>query len=246
MAQAATGLELRRANHDPLTQKEGAWQVAMQLAWFAAITVVAFLLPFVGTSVLDLQHDVYLLLYFVGVASVLTLYVTVTDFDVRSFVAQNWRLSAVIGLASGAFVVWNVLARNDATPRPDTAYFAFEFLWRGVAYGVADAILLTAFPGMVAFSLLNRQVRGAARRVAFGGLAMAMILVITGVYHLGYEQFREDGIAAPETGNTIISLPMLVSLSPVGSIAAHTAMHVAAVTHAYETEVFLPPAVTVD
>ena len=245
MARVATGFDQARTRHDATVQS-GAGHAATQLAWFAGITVVAFLAPFLGTSVLDLQHDVYLLLYFASVASVLTLYISVTDFDVRSFVTQNWRLSAVIGLASGAFVVWNVLARNDATPRPDGAYFAFELLWRGVAYGLADAVLLTAFPGMVAFSLMNRQVRGAVRRVAFAGLALAMILVITSVYHLGYEQFREDGIAAPETGNTIISLPMLVSLNSVGSIAAHTAMHVAAVTHAYETEVFLPPAVTVD
>jgi hypothetical protein len=68
-----------------------------------------------------------------------------------------------------------------------------------------------------------------------------LVLVITGAYHLGYEQFREDGIGPPEIGNTIISVPMLATGNPLGSIAAHASMHVTADIHAYETDVFLPP-----
>jgi len=34
---------------------------------------------------------------------------------------------------------------------------------------------------------------------------------------------------------------MLATANPVGSIAAHISMHVTAVTHSYETNVFLPP-----
>jgi hypothetical protein len=68
-----------------------------------------------------------------------------------------------------------------------------------------------------------------------------MILVITAVYHLGYPQYRQDGVAKPEVGNTLISIPMLATANPVGSIAAHVSMHVTAVTHSYETTIFLPP-----
>jgi hypothetical protein len=42
-------------------------------------------------------------------------------------------------------------------------------------------------------------------------------------------------------GNTIISVPSLLTANPVGSIIAHASMHVAADVHAYETDVFLPP-----
>ena len=65
-------------------------------------------------------------------------------------------------------------------------------------------------------------------------------MTITAVYHLGYSQYREDGIGAPETGNTIISMPMLLSANPIGSVADHAAMHISAVAHSYETEVRLP------
>ncbi|MEZ4572751.1 MAG: hypothetical protein R2849_21030 [Thermomicrobiales bacterium] len=66
-------------------------------------------------------------------------------------------------------------------------------------------------------------------------------IVITGTYHLGYDQFREDGIAQPELGNVIISIPAMATGNPVGSLVAHSAMHVTAVAHSYETDVFLPP-----
>jgi hypothetical protein len=68
-----------------------------------------------------------------------------------------------------------------------------------------------------------------------------LVVAITGIYHLGYTQYRRDGIGQPETGNTLISMPMLLSANPIGSIADHMAMHVSAVAHTYGTEVRLPP-----
>lgn len=41
-----------------------------QLGWFVAAVVVGFAVPYVGSSVLQLHHDLYLAVYF---ASVLTL-----------------------------------------------------------------------------------------------------------------------------------------------------------------------------
>ncbi len=66
-------------------------------------------------------------------------------------------------------------------------------------------------------------------------------MTMTAVYHLGYSQYREDAIGAPETGNTIISMPMLLTTNPIGSVVDHAAMHISAVAHSYETEVRLPP-----
>lgn len=57
---------------------------------------------------------------------------------------------------------------------------------------------------------------------------------------------REDGVGQPLTGNAIISVPMLVTANPVGSVVAHASMHVAAEAHSHETEVFLPPQTDAD
>ena len=66
-------------------------------------------------------------------------------------------------------------------------------------------------------------------------------MLITATYHLGYPQYRQDGVAKPETGNTIMSIPMLATANPIGSVAAHVSMHVTSITHSYETKIFLPP-----
>lgn len=212
-----------------------------QGAWFVFGSAVAFAIPYVGVSQLQLQHDVYYGAYFVATLAMLTAYVRAEQIDVRLLFTRHWLPSLIVGIPVAAFVVWNVFRTDDATSRPHGAYFVFELLWRGVGYGTIDALLLTVFPCVVAYTMLHGRVTTVFRRARYIAIAVPMILVITATYHLGYPQYRQDGVAKPEVGNTLISIPMLATVNPVGSIAAHVSMHVTAVTHSYETTVFLPP-----
>lgn len=105
-----------------------------------------------------------------------------------------------------------------------------------------DGLLLTVLPCLVVYHALGGPLRTWPRRLAYAGASLALVMVMTAVYHLGYAQYREDGVRQPEIGNTIISVPMLLSANPIGSVADHMAMHVSAVAHEYNTEVRLPPA----
>jgi len=215
--------------------------VVRQGAWFAFGSAVAFAIPYVGVSQLHLQHDVYYGAYFAVTLAMLAAYVRAEQIDVRQLFTRHWRSSLALGIPVAAFVVWNVFRTDDATSRPHGAYFVFELLWRGVGYGTIDALLLTVFPCVVAYTMLHGRMTTVFRRARYVAIAVPMILVITATYHLGYPQYRQDGVAKPEVGNTLISIPMLATANPVGSIAAHISMHVTAVTHSYETTVFLPP-----
>ena len=42
-------------------------------------------------------------------------------------------------------------------------------------------------------------------------------------------------------GDLIWSAPVLATLNPIGAPVAHAGLHVAAVTHSYDTDLFLPP-----
>jgi hypothetical protein len=212
----------------------------VHLAWFAAGSVIAFMTPFVFTSVFEVQHDAYYGIYFAIVLAFLGAYARATRLDVVSLFQRAWRWSLVLALPAGAFVIVNVISR-DSTPRPEGLYAAFEVVWRGAIYGAVDGLLLTAFPGAVALSLVGVKLSGVRRRAVFAVVALSLTLVITGTYHLGYEQFREDGIGPPEIGNSIISVPLLATGNPLGSVVVHSSMHVTADIHAYETDVFLPP-----
>ena len=211
-----------------------------ELAWFAVGALVAFLVPYLGISVLGLQHDVYYLAYFAVTLGLLGTWTAVEHVDVAGAFRRQWGWSLVIGVAVAAFVVANVMGA-DATARPSGAYLAFEVLWRGVGYGVVDALLLTAFPCLVAYRVLGGHIGGVRGRLRYTALALPLVVLITATYHLGYPQYREDGVKQPEIGNTLISIPAFATANPAGSIVAHVSMHVAAVTHAYETPTFLPP-----
>jgi hypothetical protein len=211
------------------------------LGWFATGAVFAFLVPFVLSSALDLDHDLYYLVYFAAAGAFLATYAQATRLDVAALFTRNWRWSLALGVVASAFLVFRILSAEDSTPRPGGLYFFFEIGWRGVLYGVVDALLLTAFPLAVAYAVVGGKLDSLARRGGYVLLTIGLVWIITAAYHLGYEQFREDGVGGPEAGNTIISLPAIATANPLGAVLAHAAMHVTAVTHAYETDLYLPP-----
>jgi hypothetical protein len=215
--------------------------VVRHLAWFAVVCVVAFLMPYLGVSVLDLQHDLFYLVYFAVTIALVATYVRVERVDVAAIIRRRWRWSLGLGVLLAVFLVFNVVNTSDATPRPHGAYFVFELLWRGVGYGVVDTLLLTVFPCFVAYKLLHGRVDGLKGKLRLTALMLPLVLIITATYHWGYPQYREDGLSRPETGNVLISIPTFATANPVGSVVAHVSQHVAAVTHAYESEIFNPP-----
>ena len=222
-----------------------AQPLSRQLAWFAGGAAASFLVPFVFSGLLELQHDVYLGIYFAFVAGLLTAYLRRAPDNVADVVRRNWRWGLAAGIVVGIPVVRNVFTETG-TAHPDGIYFAFELLWRGAVYGAVDAVLLTVFPCLLVYHALGGPLRTWGRRVVYFVGSLILVLTITAVYHLGFEQYREDGIGEPEIGNSLMSLPMLLTSNPIGSVLDHGAMHLAAVIHEYEGDTRLPPETEVE
>ena len=165
-------------------------EAVRQLVWFAAVCVVAFLVPYLGVSLLDLQHDLFYLVYFAVTIGLIATYVRVERVDVAAISRQRWRSSLGLGVVVAAFLVFNVLSTSDATARPHGAYFVFKLLWRGVGYGLVDTLLLTIVPCFVAYKLLHGHVAGMKGKLRFTVLVLPLVLVVTATYHLGYPQYR--------------------------------------------------------
>jgi hypothetical protein len=45
----------------------------------------------------------------------------------------------------------------------------------------------------------------------------------------------------PVRGDVVWSIPTLATLNPLGAPIAHVGLHVGAVVHSYDTDLFLPP-----
>jgi hypothetical protein len=108
-------------------------------------------------------------------------------------------------------------------------------------YGAADGLLLSAFPILLVFAALAHWRRRRGGTVMVGAIAMIASLAMTATYHLGYSDFRSEKLRKPITGDLVWSVPTLVTLNPIGAPIAHVGVHVSAVTHDYETDLFLPP-----
>ena len=190
---------------------------------------------------LDLQHDLFYLVYFAVTIALVATYVRVEQVDVAEIFRQRWRWSLGIGVVLAGFLVFNVFNTSDATARPHGAYFVFELLWRGVGYGADRHAAADDLPLLRRLQAPARARRRAEGKLRFTALMLPLVLVITATYHWGYPQYRQDGLSRPETGNVLISIPTFATVNPVGSLVAHVSQHITAVTHAYESRIFNPP-----
>lgn len=209
--------------------------------WFVMGTALSFVIPFLFSSILGLQHDLYYLVYFTLVLNFLGLFAKAAHIRLSTF-SRYWPVSFGLGVLIAAWLVMNVL-NQPATAHPTGPYFAFELVWRGALYGLVDALLLSAFPCLVAYGLWNHSLHGIGRKIGYWLTALLLVISITAIYHVGFTAYRSAALANPEVGNTIISIPTLFTVNPLGSLIAHPVMHVTAVVHQYQGNVFTPPQV---
>jgi hypothetical protein len=211
--------------------------------WLAIGFVLAFGLPFLLTDVLDLNRDVFYGVYAVSVVALFLGWARSTGYDLVAAVRRRWLLASGLGVVCAAVLATMVVRTEAATARPDGANLVGAVLWRGVVYGAADGLLLSAFPILIVFAAFagTTLARRTTGKIAIGAVALIASLAMTAVYHAGYSDFRSGKIRKPLTGDLAWSVPTLVTLNPIGAPIAHIGLHTSAVLHSYETTTFLPP-----
>jgi hypothetical protein len=204
---------------------------------------VAFLVPFLVADQLGLQRDLYLAVYVVAVLGVFVGWARDTHQSLRGMVARRWPLAVALGLVFAGVSAVIAVGAEGSSSHPGGLQFVGALLWRGVVYGAADGLLLSAFPILLVFAALrdSRLRRRAGGLIAVGAVAMVASLAMTAIYHAGYSDFRSSKLRKPVTGDLVWSVPTLATLNPIGSPIAHAGLHITAVIHNYDTNLFLPP-----
>jgi len=216
--------------------RNGQWR------WLAAGLALVFAIPFVLTDLASVSRDLYYVAYVGAVFGFVGAWLRFGVASPRTLVTHHWRSGIVVGTAFVAVMAW-IVQREPATGHPDGLEFAAAIAWRGVIYGFADGVILSAFPIIAVFCAFDGKHVLERRRgkFAIGALALAVSLLFTAVYHLGYSDFRGEKLRKPVAGDAIWSVPTLVTLSPLASPITHAGLHVNAVVHSYDTDTFLPP-----
>jgi hypothetical protein len=146
----------------------------------------------------------------------------------------------VLGVLGGGVLILGVLA-HPKTAKLSGGMLWWALFWRGLVYGTVDGLLLLSFPWVVVWRAFRAEQRGPATRVAAGVVAWLAVLVVTTAYHFGYGDFRSRKIVQPNMGAAIGAMPTLLAANPMASAISHVFLHVSAVLHAPETDLFLPP-----
>jgi hypothetical protein len=205
--------------------------------------VIAFLVPFVVADQLEVQRDLYLAVYVAAVVGLFAGWVRDTRQPLHKLLSRRLRLAIALGVGFGGIGALIAVGAEAGSPHPGGIEFVGALLWRGIVYGAADGLLLSAFPILVVFAALknSRLRRRTGGLVAVGAIAMVASLSMTAVYHAGYSDFRGAKLRKPVTGDLVWSAPTLATLNPVGAPIAHVGVHVGAIVHNYDTDLFLPP-----
>lgn len=206
--------------------------------WYVAGALVAFAIPLIAVNLLELHHDLYLLVYFTIAGTFLASFAAHAHVDWRGWLRTHMWWSVGTG-ALLAFAIVQKVMTDASMVHPSGGFFWFELAWRGVLYGTMDALLLFVFPASVAYLLLRDGDR--RRRLRFAALTLLLSLGITATYHLGYPQFRGTDLAQPEIGALIAWVPTALTGNPIGAVIVHDSFHVAANVHTYRSAIYLPP-----
>ena len=221
-------------------KREVVMNNSRHLIWIGLGSLIGFGSSFVFGDLFTLPPDLYYLIYFVIVIVFFAMYTKKTRLDLKDCFSQRLGWGILLGAIFGALMVQNVLSRPE-TEKFTGLYLIWLLFWRGLIYGAIDGFLLTVFPWLVTWRAFDVREKTLRRKIGFGFLVWIFILVMTTAYHVGYSDFRSRKVIQANIGNTIMSVPTLVSGNPVASAVTHATLHIAAVIHSPKTELFLPP-----
>lgn len=224
----------------PARTSESDPRALRHLGWIPAGAMVGWAASFLFGDLVTLPVDLYYLIYFTVVIGFFGYYVRRTDLDLRRWVSRRLGWALALGVVGGLALMPGVLSRPATAPLSGSM-LAWAILYRGVAYGAVDGLLLFAFPWIVVWRAFHSEGAPWGSRLRASSVAFVAMLLITTTYHLGYRDFRSSKIAMPNLGSAIGAVPTLVAANPVASAVSHVVMHVTSVVHSPASDLFLPP-----
>lgn len=213
-----------------------------QLGWIGAAGVVGFASAFGFGDVLRLSRGLFLVPHLAVTLAFLAAYARWSGTDLLRLFSRNVVAGLVAVAVVGPLLVFHVVGQ-PASARSHGLALWLDLLWLGVAYGAADALLLSVLP-VVASWRAGARLGWTSRRLGrLGTVALGLFAsaFVTAAYHLGYAEFRGPAVGKAVVGNTMMSAAQVLTASPLAAAGSHVVMHVAAVLHGPDTTVQLPP-----
>jgi hypothetical protein len=145
-------------------------------------------------------------------------------------VADNWALAILAAIVVAVISGLGLRRIGPATARADDAIVR-PFVWEGVVYGIAEALLLAVVPVLAVWQASDALgwTDGGAAKIAAGALAIVGSLAVILVHHLGYREFRgrEGGPAliGALVGCGLQAIAFLLTGNVLAPVLAHIVLH---------------------
>ncbi len=208
--------------------------------WFIGGLVLSFLVPAVFGNNKNIPIDWYYLIYFLVIGGFLFAYVKINNIEIMRFLNKNLVITLVLTLLFSFIMVKNVLSM-PTTAQLTGSYLTWSVFWRGLMYGVVDGFLLSVFPFLVVWNTFELADKSLIAKLPYGPIAFLFVIIVTSLYHLGYNDFRSKKVIKANVGNVLISTPLVFTSNPISAPIIHASMHISAILHSPQTELFLPP-----
>ena len=212
------------------------------LLWIGGACLMSFTVAAIFGGRLKMRRNAYLALYVPAVAAYVTWFSVSQGLDIGAELSRHviW---GVTGAVAVGFVVIRNVVNQPRYPRRRGTAFMLDALWPGVAYGLADAALLSVLPVLAVreAALFVAGPTGPGGSIVVGGLGLVASLLLTFCYHVGYPEFRNPRVFWTMYGNGVMTLALLITANPLAALLPHAAMHVTTVWRSRESAGQLPP-----
>ena len=212
----------------PIADPSFGWQEG--LAAFAVISVVAFLVTWVVTDLGRVPRTPYVAILTLTTFALAAGYLAWSGTSVADLATARWGWGILEGLVAAALVA-PLVRRLPSGHRPEGSQLVGRFLWEGVVYGTAEAILLATLPVLAVWQAADALgwTDTTSAKLASGALAVTGALFVIAVHHLGYREFRARAsrkmLVGALAGCGIQALAFLLTGDVLAPIVAHIVLH---------------------
>jgi hypothetical protein len=201
------------------------WQEAVTA--FVVIAVVAFLVTWVLTDLLRISREPYVAFLLVVTLVLGAGYLAWSGTSGAELLSSNAGWGFVAGLIAAA-VALPLVRRLPAHPHATGTRLVGLMLWEGLAYGIAEAVLLSTLPVLAVWQACVDLgwTNGAWPKVGSGALAILGALFVIFVHHLGYVEFRTEAGRRALFGALTVCGMQAIAFLVTGSVLAPTVAHI--------------------
>jgi hypothetical protein len=187
------------------------------IIWIPIDAVLVFGVPFLFMNLLKITAEAYYIWLSILSAVFVFYYARVTKLKWTLSLKPGWALGTIMGVFFGlAFLSFASMAK----PSIELSFFSaamLPYLWRGLLYGLASAVLISVFPFIVIWRALAGVNPGTIRKVGVTSAAVFFIALISFLYNLGKSDFNRNTLRDQVEKSVIASIPTLVSGNPLAA-----------------------------